>query len=171
EPRAVLVGRPNAGKSTLLNALAGRRRAVVSSVAGTTRDAVSAEIALERGMLVMIDVAGIEEDVFNPETPQSSIERQMRERALRELETADFVLLVQDSSSLEAGMALPREADLVILSKSDLAPEGPVDMALDFGSCVAISSRTGENLDALRRKLDELVFGSAPPVATLALNT
>src|SRR4051812_41404643 len=74
-PQFVLMGRPNAGKSTLLNALAGQDRAVVSPHAGTTRDALSAEVALSRGMIRLIDVAGIAEAGSSDD-----IERQMRER-------------------------------------------------------------------------------------------
>src|SRR5688572_23788946 len=103
EPRIVLLGRPNAGKSTLLNALAGRDRAVVSEVAGTTRDALSAHVALRRGTVLVVDVAGIEESGKTEhrtsnqspgtEDGRLSIERQMQEHALRELETADHVVL------------------------------------------------------------------------------
>src|SRR5436309_3386603 len=60
EPQFVLVGRPNAGKSTLLNALAGRERAVTSPVAGTTRDALTADVVLRRGVVRVTDVAGME---------------------------------------------------------------------------------------------------------------
>src|SRR5205085_8758693 len=89
EPRIVLVGRPNAGKSTLLNALAGRERAVISPIAGTTRDALSADVVLKRGMARVIDVAGIDEEAtefdldLSPE--QQRINRLMREHALRGL--------------------------------------------------------------------------------------
>ena len=55
----MLCGRPNAGKSTLLNALAGRTRAVVSPAAGTTRDLLSAEVELERGAVRIVDTAGL----------------------------------------------------------------------------------------------------------------
>jgi tRNA modification GTPase len=60
EPSFVLIGRPNAGKSTLLNALARQARAVVSPVAGTTRDVLSAEVALEQGIVRVLDAAGLE---------------------------------------------------------------------------------------------------------------
>lgn len=60
EPRAVLIGRPNAGKSTLLNALAGQERAITSPMAGTTRDVLTAEVVLPRGILKLADVAGME---------------------------------------------------------------------------------------------------------------
>ena len=190
EPRAVLVGRPNAGKSTLLNALAGKERAIVSPTAGTTRDAVSAEIALERGMLRLSDVAGIDfvgsasADGILPESEAHSsrtipsaevdptasldIEQQMYNRALRELETADIVLLVHDGSSPQEVMQMERSPDLIVFTKSDLALDAPVPST---SSSLYISSRTGRNLDLLRRKLDELAFGSAPAGATLALNS
>jgi tRNA modification GTPase len=162
EPRIVLAGRPNAGKSTLLNALAGRARAVVSPVAGTTRDAIWAEAALRRGIVRVIDVAGLEAD--SPAFGQ--IERDMLQRALRELESADVVVLVHDGSAAEAMVSLPRYPDLIVVSKSDLPQRGAIADGL------AVSARTGEHMEALRSKLDELAFGAlgCAPAASLALN-
>jgi tRNA modification GTPase len=158
EPRLVLVGRPNAGKSTLLNALAGQARAVVSAVAGTTRDAISAEVELARGMIRVVDVAGIEDA-----TRSDMIEQQMRGQALREAETADLVVLVRDGIT-DAPIDLPRAADLHVLTKADLGQRAPGT------SEMAVSALTGYGMDALRHRLDELAFGRATPSGTLALN-
>jgi tRNA modification GTPase len=207
EPRIVLVGRPNAGKSTLLNALAGRERAVVSPVAGTTRDVLWAEVALERGIVQIVDVAGLEEARAG-----DAIGAQMREHALREMRTADAVVWVQEAtgggedSKFEArssnqfrvsnfeflsnfvlrnsssatpvgisGEPASAEADpagrewgpvdLVVFSKLDLADE----TTLPPGA-LAVSAQTGRNMDAFRRRLDELAFGSPAAAPTLALN-
>ena len=161
EPTFVLVGRPNAGKSTLLNALAGGPRALVSPVAGTTRDALSAEVALDRGLVRLIDVAGLEE---NP--PGDNIARQMHERALRTLEEADFVVLVHDIPDRRPLLELARSPHLVARTKKDLLPHAAED-----GS-ILISAQTGENLDALRRHMSELAFGlPTAAAASLALNS
>jgi tRNA modification GTPase len=177
EPHILLAGRPNAGKSTLLNALAGRERAVVSPIAGTTRDAIWAEVFLRRGIVRLIDVAGL--DSPSPGTPgegrgagppfsnpNSQIEGEMQSRALRELESADLLVLVHDGSSAQPPLSLPRRPDLIVLSKSDL----PQRAAISEG--MAVSARTGERMEALRSKLDELAFGAptSAPAASLALN-
>jgi tRNA modification GTPase len=158
EPTFVLVGRPNAGKSTLLNALAGRARAIVSPQAGTTRDALSAEIALERGIVKVIDVAGLEET-----SPIEPIAAQMHQRALRTLEEADFVILLHDFTDHRPLLQLPRQPDLLVKTKSDLATP-------DDG--LFISAQTGQNLELLRSEMSALAFGSptAAPAA-VALNS
>jgi len=162
EPEAVLVGRPNAGKSTLLNALAGHERAVVSPVAGTTRDAIWAHVRLGRGIVRIIDVAGIDA------SPASELELKMRDGALRAMETADVVVLVQDATDSRPPPQLARAPNLLVLSKSDLA-QPPTANAL------LVSSLTGEGLPALRDKLDLLCFGATgegpgPGNVALALN-
>jgi len=115
EPRVVLVGRPNAGKSTLLNALAGHDRAVVSPIAGTTRDALSARIALPRGYIHLTDVAGIEEIAAT-----DPIEQQMQSQARRAVAEADFVILLKDATDTQPQLELPRNPDLIVSSKIDL---------------------------------------------------
>ena len=164
EPTAVLVGRPNAGKSTLLNALAGRQRAVTSPVAGTTRDVLSAEVALERGMLRMLDVAGLEAGA----QPGDPIERQMRERALRAVAEADLVVLVREANDREDPPDAGRPADLVVRTKIDLPhSSGDTDAGND---AMRVSALTGENLPDLRARLDRLAFGEHRLRPALALN-
>jgi tRNA modification GTPase len=162
EPMAVLVGRPNAGKSTLLNALAGQERAVTSPVAGTTRDALSAQVALPRGILRIVDVAGVDDG-----DAVGDIDRQMRDRALRAVETADVLLRVHDLTDRRQPLALARGPDLTILTKSDLVESRPADRDV-----IAVSALNGSKLDELRALLDRLAFGTAEAAggATLALN-
>jgi tRNA modification GTPase len=168
EPRIVLVGRPNAGKSTLLNALAGADRAVVSEVAGTTRDALWADVRLARGIVRVVDVAGIEEGsgvrVQGP--AEEEIARQMREQAMREVATADLVALVEDSSAPSDRPALSRSPDLIVRTKLDLVM-APIDTG-DW-AC-AVSARSGVGMAGLRGRLDRLAFGPTAAGAGLALN-
>lgn len=149
-PHVVLAGRPNAGKSTLLNALAGEARAIASDVAGTTRDALHAPIRLRRGHVVMVDVAGLDEADAG-----DSISLQMIDSAKSAIAAADVLVLVIDSNDSRSPIALDREPDLVVRSKSDAC-------RVEFEDDVmSVSAKTGVGLERLRARLDELVFGAA----------
>jgi len=164
EPRIVFVGRPNAGKSTLINALTGHQRSVVSDVAGTTRDVLSAPLALPRGIVQLVDIAGL--GASTDATVTGEIELQMRVHALREMESADHVVLVRDVADNESPLDVGRPQDLTVISKIDLSDNGPRSDSNHLG----VSARTGAGMSDLREALDHLAFGAAGPGVSLALN-
>ena len=112
-----LVGPPNAGKSSLLNALAGREVAIVSSEPGTTRDAVEATLVLGGRVAVVADTAGAR-------AATEPVEAEGVRRARARAADADVVVLVLDGASFEGARALPRwaleRADVLVLNKADL---------------------------------------------------
>jgi tRNA modification GTPase len=171
EPRVALVGRPNAGKSTLLNALAGHERALTSPVAGTTRDVLTADVPLRRGLVRLTDAAGL---VGNEQgdhgdvhaagetgggggSAPAEIERQMYRNALRAVESADVVVLVHDVGDDRPAPVLPRQPDLIVRSKADL--NRPAPRAAD--DVLHVSAKSGDGLDRLRETLDRLAFGAS----------
>ena len=127
EPRVALVGRPNAGKSTLLNALAGRERAVVSPVAGTTRDVLSAQVVLPRGIVRVTDAAGVEQPTDEARGSTDEVAQKMRRHALRALEEADVVVLVQDIQDTRPRLELNRAPSLIVRSKADVVASKSVE--------------------------------------------
>lgn len=150
----VIAGRPNVGKSSLLNALLGEARAIVTAEPGTTRDAVHGTLDLAGVRVNLTDTAGLR--AASGEAEQIGIAR-----ARAAIESADLVLVVLDASQplsaedaqlLADTEALPR---LVLLSKSDLpaAPDHPV--MLDIPRDGVVSAVTGEGVDALRDTLAE----------------
>ena len=145
----VLVGPPNAGKSSLLNALAGSERAIVTDVAGTTRDLLRESIRIDGVELTLVDTAGLRE-------AGDAIEAEGIRRARGELERADLALVVLDARAPDAGRAAVA-ADLAgvphvlwLHNKADLLPSPPRAGDADR---IAISARTGLGLDELHRRL------------------
>ena len=144
--RIVLAGSPNVGKSTLFNALVREDRALVSPVAGTTRDPVRELIAVDQVPFELVDTAGVDEprDLLG----QLSVER--THRALRE---ADAVLFVFDAEAGAQGPemrfleALGHRRTILVVNKIDAGAKKPLLDALP------VSARTGQGLDALRRRL------------------
>jgi tRNA modification GTPase len=137
-----IVGAPNAGKSSLLNALVGREAAIVSTRAGTTRDVVEARLDLGGVAVTLADTAGLRES-------QDEIEIEGVRRARRRAEEADLLLAVfaADRAPDADTLTLRREGWLPVASKCDLAPP-----PAEIGGTVplAVSAWSGEGLDALR---------------------
>jgi tRNA modification GTPase len=135
-----IIGRPNAGKSSLLNALTGRDSAIVTEIPGTTRDLVREQINMDGLPLHLIDTAGIRDT-------GDQVEAEGVRRARDSLLEADLVLLVVDANSeLSDQLALKEEipgaiAGLVVFNKSDLSNNVPDSCAEDE---VWISAKTGE---------------------------
>ena len=147
----VLAGRPNVGKSSLLNRLAGEERAIVTPQPGTTRDALREPIQIEGVPLVVVDTAGLR-------VASDMVERLGIERTQRELERADVVLAVFDATrGRDALENLPAGAARIeVYNKVDLAP-GFVPPA----GALALSAKTGEGIDRLRHALLETMGWAA----------
>lgn len=141
--RVALIGKPNVGKSSLLNAILGRDRALVSAEAGTTRDYLEEPAALGALRILLCDTAGLHAEA-------GAVERAGIERTIDVINAADAVVAVLDASRtldaedqvvIEATIGRPR---LFVRNKIDLAAAWPGD-----GSMVEVSARTGQGLEAL----------------------
>jgi tRNA modification GTPase len=148
---AVIVGPPNAGKSSLLNALAGSERAIVSDIAGTTRDLLRETVRVDGVELTLVDTAGLR-------AGGDAIEREGMRRAASELTRADLAIVVLDANEIASGRAVVADAiaevpqRLWVMNKADLLPSLP----LASDDAVWVSARTGAGLDALHARLRTL---------------
>ena len=167
-----IVGRPNVGKSSLLNALLGYDRAIVTDVAGTTRDTIEEKALVGDVLLRLIDTAGIRET-------DDTVERIGVERSRSALENAQLVLAVVDSSSeitaedIEVLNAASQcEKWILVWSKSDLS-DGPNSVTLENApnEQVVISSLTGDGLTDLERAVAELFPAGEVPAGLTLTNT
>ena len=170
--KVVIAGQPNAGKSSLLNALAGAELAIVTPIAGTTRDVVQQTIQIEGVPLHVIDTAGLREGAGIDEVERIGIAR-----AWGQIEGADAVLFLHDLT--RAGEAAYEQADadigallaqrlparvpvIDVWNKADTAAAGAADAVGAIAASqpghvqLRLSARTGDGLDALRQRLLQL---------------
>ncbi|MDB2522907.1 tRNA uridine-5-carboxymethylaminomethyl(34) synthesis GTPase MnmE [Alphaproteobacteria bacterium] len=162
--RVAFLGAPNAGKSSILNMLAGREAAIVSARAGTTRDAIEVAMVLDGVPVTLVDTAGLR-------AAGDDIEREGVRRAEQAAEQADIVVLVSaPDAALPSGDMKQRlaAADLRLANKSDIEPNATSDknpkgaLAAKDGSCdIALSAKTGDGAEALLARLGELVRDKA----------
>ncbi|WP_261641939.1 tRNA uridine-5-carboxymethylaminomethyl(34) synthesis GTPase MnmE [Erwinia mallotivora] len=157
--KVVIAGRPNAGKSSLLNALAGREAAIVTEIAGTTRDVLREHIHIDGMPLHIIDTAGLRE-------ASDEVERIGIERAWGEIEQADRVLFMVDGTTTSATepaaiwpdfiARLPATLPItVVRNKADVTGEPTSTEEVNGHSLIRLSARTGEGIEQLRHHLKE----------------
>lgn len=152
--RIVVAGPPNAGKSSLINALVGIDRAIVTPIPGTTRDTIEVPLAIDGIPLVLIDTAGVR-------NTKDTVEAIGVSRAWSEVKRAEILVWLGSPSDL------PQHPDaIIVLSKADLLPDNGEQANCD----VAVSAKTGANLPLLIRKLTDKAKVLLPVDTQLAIN-
>jgi tRNA modification GTPase len=161
--KVVIAGQPNAGKSSLLNALAGAELAIVTPIPGTTRDVVSQTIQIEGVPLHVIDTAGLRES-------EDQVEKIGIERAWGQIESADAVLFLHDLTRAQLPDYVAGDAAISRTLAARLPSAVPVvdvwnksDLAHTAANGLQLSARTGAGLDELRRKLLEVAGWQSAP--------
>lgn len=157
-----IIGAPNAGKSSLLNALARRDVAIVSDVAGTTRDVLEVNLDLAGYPVILSDTAGIRFDELDGEDDHDKIEAEGIKRAIKRADEADLKILLYDGIKEEPDpytLSMIDENSLSVASKSDIG------FKLDYGApLLKVSAKTGEGIEdllsAITQKIEERIGGA-----------
>jgi len=157
--RVAIIGKPNVGKSSLLNALLSYDRAIVSEIAGTTRDTIEEQVRIGSHLIRLIDTAGIRE-------AGDEIERIGVERSMRSVKESDIIIALFDGSAPwdeeDAGILTilkdnPKREKIVAINKSDLAQALETEHLRDFPSIEISAKREFQNLtEALEKQLDAI---------------
>jgi len=165
--RTAIIGKPNVGKSSLLNALLRTSRAIVTPIPGTTRDTLEETINLQGIPMVLVDTAGIV-------SSDDLIERLGIERSRQALAQADLVLMMVDGSQgcdvedEEIAALIGDKSALLVVNKADLPEKEECTLLADCRR-VHVSALTGQGLPELERALAELVLGGHVTVSSLPL--
>jgi len=176
-PRVMLVGAPNAGKSTLFNRLSGMDRAIASATAGTTRDVLSAPVSVPGGEILLLDSAGLRSEsemgidrlgetleAGKTGFAQDLLTALAEAATRRSIATCDLLLLVIDATATHVEpvrtlQSMPARLPVLrVLNKIDLVPPG-VQIFAEAGPAVRVSAVTGEEVDALRERMGQMLFG------------
>jgi tRNA modification GTPase len=152
-----IVGRPNVGKSSLMNALIGSDRSIVTSVPGTTRDTIEETASISGVPFRLTDTAGIRKT-------RGAVEQMGVDRSRKTLNTSEIILLVLDSSKplnaadRELAKQIQGNKTLLVLNKSDLPTRFRLPNEMASIDCVEVSATVGTGLDTLREKLVSLAY-------------
>jgi tRNA modification GTPase len=154
-----LLGSPNVGKSSLMNALLGKNRSIVTDIAGTTRDFIEEELRLGSMHFRLIDTAGIS-------STQDPIEREGMARSRNAMEESDLILLVLDASrplspnDRELIGSISQKRAIVIWNKVDLSMP---QETIPHEPAVFLSAKSGQGMDVLRQAIEQSIWKEGPP--------
>ncbi len=159
--KTVIVGKPNVGKSSLLNSILGENRAIVTDIAGTTRDVIEEFVNIKGIPLKIVDTAGIRET-------EDVVEKIGVEKSKKSLNLADLVIMVLDSSrkldyeDIEILEQLKNKKSIVLLNKTDLEQQIELDKVKEYVSednIIKISALRHEGIEQLQDKIEDMVYG------------
>ncbi len=152
-----LIGAPNVGKSSLMNALLDKERAIVSAIPGTTRDLLEDRMRLSGLNFKVLDTAGIRETT-------EEIEKEGIRRSRKAMQEADLILLVLDLQEMSLPDFIeeaPKEKTVVVWNKSDLVQKEP--LSLDFPHVCRISALKKQGLKELKNEIEKVIWKHGPP--------